>query len=247
MMNRKYIVAAVAALSINGMVLAQMTGSDSKSPDASAPQPGSSATDRGANQLSDKDFVTQASSANHFEIQLSQLAASKLEDNQLKTMAKDMKKDHQQAQDKLDKIADKQDIKVASGITDPEQKMMLQSLKETSGADFQQAFLKTEAQAHQQTIDLFQRAQTQVPNQELKDYAQKVLPKLQEHMAMLKEHQNSARPAGSAMPGDDQPMKHDKDMKDQPMPDKGNMKDQPMPMPMPMPKDQPPDQPQPSR
>lgn len=244
-MKHKYIVAAVAAVVVGGSSFAQMG-----QPVPTAPPPGQAPPMRGVNErplvLTDQQFVQQASSANNFEIELSKLADQKLDDPQIKQMAKEMLKDHQDAQEKLVAIAEKNDIKYSSGITDPRQKQMLSQIQDKTGEEFQTVFLKDEQQAHLQAIALFTRAQTQIKNQDLKDYAQSNLPKLQQHMAMLREHQQGAQPAGAAMPGQDkanQPYSPDQ----QKRPDQNQQQSPPaqdQPAQRPMPPTEPPDRPE---
>lgn len=169
-------------------------------------------------QVTPEQFVKQASAGSEFEIQCAKLAESKSDDPMVKKTAREILKDHQKAQDELKKVADKNDWTVSRQL-DPQHQQLLDDLKSKSGEQFTQTFDQQQIRAHQKAINLYQSASTQVQNPDLKDYIDKTLPTLQEHLTMLQQDQKAAQggtiqggaqPAGSALPGS-QDQQKDKD------------------------------------
>jgi putative membrane protein len=222
-MSRKLIIAAIAAVAVNGLALAESDrGSTASQVGDAAQRVGSAMSDASSQQLTPDQFVKQAAAGNEFEIQSAKLA-EKSDDPMVKQMAKDMRKDHEKAQDQLKSAAKRSGITVSSTL-DPQHQQMIDQLQGKTGDQFSQIYNQQQLQAHQQSVDLYQRASTQLQDQDLKSYAQKTLPKLQEHLTMVQSHQKmaqqgsmqspQAQPAGGNIPG-----QMDQNRQDQPNPD----------------------------
>src|SRR4051794_32572758 len=93
---------------------------------APATTPPSAATTNSAN-ITAAEFVTQAANSDMFEIQSSQLALTKSQDNTIRTFAQHMVQDHTASSDKLKAAAEGQTVPSA---LDPEHARMHEQLQQ---------------------------------------------------------------------------------------------------------------------
>ena len=161
-------------------------------------------------KISDQDFVRKAASSGQYEVDSSKWVQDKSKDPQIKQLAKMMESDHKQANDELKKIAKQANIDIPSSPQAADQRMLSQLKQQSDDQQIGQQYVQQQIQAHQQAVDLFQRAQTQLQNPQLKSFAERTLPKLQEHLQHLQQMSSSAQPAGAAMPGVDKQNQPDK-------------------------------------
>jgi putative membrane protein len=138
------------------------------------------------------DFVKEASQANQAEIAMAQLAQQKSQNPEVKELAQMVQQDHQQAQDKLQTIA--QDHGVTLDQTPSWSQRRAQSkLEKLNGADFDQQYTKDMMEDHVTNIKKFQKAAQQIQDTDVKDYAQNCLPVLEKH---LQHSESAAKDAG---------------------------------------------------
>lgn len=166
--------------------------------------------DKSSAKLSDSQFVKEAATGGLYEIESAKLASQKLEGD-WKEHAKAIEKDHKTANDELKRIAQKKDIVVPATL-DAKHQQMLSDLRKSDKDQFQSTFSQQQIDAHNAAIDLFQRASTDLQDPDLKQFAQKQLPALQRHLAMLqggqpgmaaqKQSDVTAEPAGATIKGD---------------------------------------------
>jgi len=131
----------------------------------------------------DQDFVHKAASGGMAEVEEAQLAQQKATSPQIKDFASRMITDHTQANAELQQIAQQENITLAAKPAGKEAaaEHRLQGL---SGVAFDRAYARQELQDHQQTVALFQKQATSGQDPELKAFAQKTLPVLQQHLQM---------------------------------------------------------------
>jgi len=126
-------------------------------------------------------FIKEASAGNQSEIALAQLAQTKAQNPEIKTVAEMLQKDHQQAQEKLQTLA--QAHSVTLDTTPSWTARRTQSkLEKLSGAEFDQQYAKDMLEDHATDIKKFQKASQNVEDSDVKQYASEMLPKLQEHL-----------------------------------------------------------------
>lgn len=149
-------------------------------------QPNTTATQGTAAQpMSGIDFVTQATSSSLFEIQSSQLALDRSQNEQIRQFAQRMVKDHTDATNRLRSAAQGQKI---PGEATQQHKQMFEELQKTEGPQFDVRYLQMQQQAHQQAIALHERfAQSGDGQQQLKQHAQQMLPILREHLQQVQQ------------------------------------------------------------
>ncbi len=139
----------------------------------------------------DASFIRDAAQANQAAIQLGRLAEQQGTSPAVKQMGQSMVKDHTQLNSQLQQIAASKGITLpASPSTD--QQNTINQLSGLSGQQFDQAFQKQVIQDHQQELAKFQAEASQGQDPDLKAFAQKAVPGLQQHLNMAQSMQVGA-------------------------------------------------------
>ena len=138
-------------------------------------------------RVSTEDFVKKVAISDMTEIQSSQLALSRSPDADTKPFAETMVKDHQQTSSELKTLIDSGKVHASLPVTlDAEHQKLLDDLKAKQGKQFDQAYDRMQIAAHEQAVALFEDYARNGDNPDLKSWAMKTLPHLQEHLAMAK-------------------------------------------------------------
>ena len=135
----------------------------------------------GQSQNKDQKFVEFASTNDQFEIQAAKLAEQKSQDEQIKQMAKQIAQDHQQCSQKLQQAAQQAGVQVSQQLK-PWQQAKLQEMQQLQGEDFDKAWLYGQVGGHTVAVLKFRDASQNLQNEQLKQFAQQTLPKLQQHL-----------------------------------------------------------------
>ncbi|MGO4573293.1 DUF4142 domain-containing protein [Microvirga sp. 2TAF3] len=141
------------------------------------------------------DFVNKAAVSNMFEIQSSQLAQQKSQNDRVRQFAQRMVQDHTAATDKLKSTAQGiQGVTVPASLDQPHEQMM-QTLQNASGAGFDRAYVQMQVTAHRDAVNLFDQYAQNEDNPQLKQFAQQTLPTLREHLQSVEQIQTALPPA----------------------------------------------------
>jgi putative membrane protein len=130
------------------------------------------------------DFIKEAAISDMFEIQSSELVEQKaVDDSATKAFAAHMIKDHSKTTSDLKSIAttDKLTADLPSQL-DSDHQSKLDKLKSLNGADFIKQYHSDQAGGHKDAVSLFKRYSDGGDNPELKAWAGKMLPTLEEHL-----------------------------------------------------------------
>jgi putative membrane protein len=135
------------------------------------------------------DFVKEAAMSDMFEIQSSQLAEQKADDQPTKSFAQKMVADHTKTTSDLKSMVSGGKLKGVELPTDmaSSQKSMLDKLKGLNGKDFSKQYHSDQVSAHKDAVSLFERYGKGGDNPDLKDWANKTLPDLQGHLKMAQD------------------------------------------------------------
>jgi predicted outer membrane protein/sporulation protein YlmC with PRC-barrel domain len=172
------------------LVFAALLGSTALIPAAAAAQtePKTPAVQGAATaaqgQLSAEQFVREAANSGMFEIQSSQLAEQKAHDPRIKQFGQQMVQDHTNADNQLKAIAQKDKNLQVPDSLDQEHQQKLQQLQEANGTQFDQLYARMQLDAHQKAVSLFQNFAQSGDDPQLKQFAQKTLPALEQHLQM---------------------------------------------------------------
>lgn len=133
---------------------------------------------------STEDFVKEAAMSDMFEIQSSQLAEQK-GDASAKSFAQHMVTDHQKTTAELTAMVKAGTVKVQPPTAlDSQMQSKLDKLKKESAKDFSHDYAEQQVSAHKDAVSLFERYSKGGDNAQLKDWAAKTLPTLQQHLQM---------------------------------------------------------------
>jgi len=183
-MKRYMIVAALAALSVTPAAAQN-----------NASQP--AAQTQAAAVTSAQQFTDVAAVSNLFEIESSKIALEKATSPQVKEFAQRMIDDHTKAGDELKAAADAQGIKVPTELDD-KHKQLLDQLNAAAGADFDSAYIKMQTDAHHEAVALFDQFSKGGEDGQVKDFAAKTLPTLQDHEKTVQGLSQTAQQGGAA-------------------------------------------------
>lgn len=141
-----------------------------------------------AQGLTSEDFVRKASVANKFEIETSQLALEKSQNEDIKSFAQTMVDDHGKTGSKLEETlkSSNTEAQVAEEL-DPAHQKLLTKLEKSSGANFDKQYIAVQTDAHKQAISLFTDYSKNGKDQALKQFASDTLPDLKEHLSEVKQ------------------------------------------------------------
>lgn len=137
------------------------------------------------NPVSPEDFVEEASAKGIAEIEVGKLALEKATSQEVKDFAQSMVDDHTAANQKLGTLATQKELQVSDDAELINQAKAL-VLKLRGERSFDKAYMNNQVMAHQQTIELFQRA-SQSEDNEIAAFAKETLPKLEHHLKMAEE------------------------------------------------------------
>ena len=129
----------------------------------------------------DVEFVKKAAAGGLAEVEMAKVAQERAHNDQVKQFAERMVTDHSKANDELTDLAQKKGVKVPSA-TDRTHKQAIDKLSKLSGAAFDKAYMKHQVADHQATLALFRREAKSGRDAEIKDWAAKTLPTLEDHM-----------------------------------------------------------------
>jgi len=137
---------------------------------------------------SDEVFLRNAAEGSMAEIKLGQLAEEKAAAPDVKNFAKRMVEDHTKASEELKQIAAQEGINLPTDISHKDA-LTYDRLAKLSGPQFDREYTQEMVRDHQKDISEFKRAETSVKNPASKEYAQKELPTLQQHLELAQHAQ----------------------------------------------------------
>ena len=137
----------------------------------------------------DRHFITQATEDGHAEVALGKLAQQNGANKVVKDFGQRMVADHGKANEELAGIATK------LGITPPsapgaKHKADMKKLSKLKAADFDREYAEHMVKDHEKAVTLFEKEARNGEAPELKAFASKTLPVLQEHLKRAKAMQS---------------------------------------------------------
>lgn len=152
----------------------------------------------------DKKFVMEAADGGMAEVELGKLATSKASDQKVKDFGQKMVDDHTKANNDLKAVAQSKSITLPTSVS-AKNKALMDKLSGMSGAAFDQAYVAAMVKDHKKDVADFQKEANGGKDADVKGFASKTLPTLQEHLKMIQDIQ-SAKMSGGKMTGTDKKM-----------------------------------------
>lgn len=135
-----------------------------------------------------ENFVDEASAKGIAEIETAKMALDKGTSEDVKQFAQKMIDDHTKANQELAQLAQAKDLEMSDeAMLMDKAKAMILKLRD--GENFDEAYANNQVVAHEQTIEMYQDYVEGGENADLKQFAQKTLPKLEEHLKQAKDLQ----------------------------------------------------------
>ena len=129
----------------------------------------------------DAPFIGAAAMDGLAEVELGRLASQNASSPEVKRLAQRMVADHSKAGDELKQLASQKDVALATKLDD-EHLAVQQKLAPLKGAAFDQAYMAHTATSHLKAVALFQEEAKTGKDADVKAWAAKLLPTIQEHL-----------------------------------------------------------------
>ena len=130
--------------------------------------------------IPDKLFVLEAWHGAQWEVAFSDLVIERVDDNDVKELAKMIRTDHQKASEKLRPIAKKLNVQLMDGLP-PMKQAKLELLGKLSSDQLVKCYLANQRAMHAKDITSFGDHAVLAMNEEVKAFARDTLPTLREH------------------------------------------------------------------
>jgi putative membrane protein len=163
---------AIVLLSLSMACVAQNAGKSSKSGKSGA--------------IPDAKFAKDAAQGNMAEVNLGKLALQQSQNDDVKKFGQRMVDDHGKAEQELEGVASKNNLTLPQDVN-TKQKAEQQRLSKLSGPAFDRAYMRLMVQDHVKDVAEFQKeANNSAANADLKDFATRTYPTLNDHLTMAK-------------------------------------------------------------
>lgn len=145
----------------------------------------------------DRFFITSAGLANLAEIRTGQLATERATNPEVRRYAQTMIEQHRKANQELADLARQKGIDLPDRV-DEAHAIDATHLTNVSAADFDREYMGLMVAEHAKAVSLFEDKARKAQDADLRAFAQRTLPALQEHLRMAKDL-NNRLPAPGAM------------------------------------------------
>jgi putative membrane protein len=148
--------------------------------------------DTGKVSKGDRSFIMDAANDSLAEIELGKVAQQNAASDDVKKFGQRMVDDHSKANQELMPIAQKLGVELP---TAPQGKhaRMVKDLSKKNGAKFDKDYVNDMVNDHKKAVKLFETKSKKADNEELRQFAAKTLPTLQEHLKMAQDMQASMK------------------------------------------------------
>ena len=205
---------AIAAMAIGSMALTtgalaqdnsanqtnsgQQSGSSAQSNDTNRSSSANRTSEMGTKPSGDQGFVMKAAQGGLAEVELGNLAKQKASSDDVKQFGQRMADDHSKANDELKQVA------ASKGITlptdpGPKHKAEMDRLSQLSGAEFDRAYMRHMVKDHKKDVSEFRKESEKGKDPDVKAFASKTLPTLEEHLKMAQD--TASKVGGSSSNG----------------------------------------------
>jgi putative membrane protein len=137
-----------------------------------------------AKMSSDQKFATEAAIGGMEEVQLGQLAAQKGASDEVRQFGQRMVDDHSKANQDLTQVASGKGWTLPTAL-DAKAQGDVQKLTALSGDKFDKEYVDLMLKDHKKDVGEFQKESTSGTDPDIKSFASRTLPTLQEHLQMI--------------------------------------------------------------
>ncbi|QCR21720.1 DUF4142 domain-containing protein [Pontibacter sp. SGAir0037] len=132
-------------------------------------------------RLSSAEFVQRAAASDMFEIETGEMAEDMAEREDVRTFGQMIVNDHTESSTILMAMANQKNLPVPTAL--PQDKMEMRNrLAGMTGTEFDMEFMTQQVAAHQEAVALYEQAEDELQDTELRNFAAATLPVLREHL-----------------------------------------------------------------
>ena len=153
---------------------------------ASSPATGNAMKSSGTLAAGDKTFAHEAAIGGLAEVAMGKLAQQKAGSEQVKQFGSRMVDDHSKANDDLKQVASSKGLTLPTDL-DAKHKSKVAKLEKLSGAQFDRAYMAEMVSDHKQDVSEFEKESKSGHDSDIKGFASKTLPTLQEHLKLAED------------------------------------------------------------
>ncbi len=150
---------------------------------ALAAYPQSSSRSSSSQSMGDQQFLMKAAQGGMAEVELGQLAEKNASNSSVKQFGQRMVTDHSKANEQAKSLAAQKSITLPASMNSTDQSLY-RSLSSKTGSDFDKAYITAMIKDHHEDIAEFQHEANSGTDPDIKAWAAKTLPTLQEHLRM---------------------------------------------------------------
>lgn len=179
-----FLLIACKSETTDGLPNTETTGT-SQSPSTATSDPTTTGATGGTSSPvtpTDKEWVTTAGMAGLAEVQMGNLALQNAQNADVKAFAQRMVTDHSKANEELQQLVSAKGLTLPAQL-DGEHKSAVDHLTGLTGAEFDKAYMQHMVADHDKAVAHFMAV---VEDADIKAYADKTLPVLQEHATLAK-------------------------------------------------------------
>ena len=133
------------------------------------------------------DFVQKAAMSDMYEIEAGKIASQKAQSDTVKNFGQMMVDAHSKTTEELKGLVQSENIKVdLPAKLDSKHQGLIDDLNSASNVAFDKTYAKQQIAGHKDAEDLFEKYAKRGDNAALKQFAQKTLPVIQQHLAEAK-------------------------------------------------------------
>jgi putative membrane protein len=136
--------------------------------------------------MSDQTFIINAAKGGMAEVELGKLGQDKGVSTDVKNFGKRMVDDHGKANDALQTLARNKNITLPTDLA-AKDKALRDRLSKLSGAAFDRAYMNAMLSDHRKDVGEFKRESTSGTDADVKAFASKTLPTLEEHLRLAQD------------------------------------------------------------
>ncbi len=134
----------------------------------------------------DAKFAMNAAKGGMMEVEMGRMAAEKATSPDVKQFGQRMVDDHSKANDELKAIASGKNITLPAAV-DPAHKAKMDRMSKMTGAAFDRAYMADMVKDHKKDVPEFRKEAKSGKDAEIKGFAGKTLPTLEEHLKMAQD------------------------------------------------------------
>ena len=154
----------------------------------------------GALSSSDQKFLMETAMAGLMEVELGRWAAQVGTSPEVKQFGQQMVDHHSKANTELAQLASSKGVTLPTQLDEKHQRDVSKIARQ-KGADFDRAYSKAMLKDHQDAVKDFEKQSTGGADADLKAFASKALPTLQEHLQMAQALPGNTKPSNSNVNG----------------------------------------------